>query len=71
MRQQVSLLTRKQAAERLNVSVSTLRRLGRSGDIAEIRIRQRSIRIDPSSVDAYLARGRVPAAVPAVRGQAA
>lgn len=59
---QLPLLTREEAAERLNVSVSTLRRLGRSGAVDEIRISARLIRIDPASVDSYLSRSRVPGA---------
>ena len=65
------LLTRKEARERLHVSESTLDRLVRSGAITRFRVSQRSTRIDPLSVDDYLARCRVPAAVPAARGQAA
>ena len=65
------LLTRKEAGERLHVSESTLDRLVRSGAIAKFRVSKRGVRIDPASVDAYLARGRVPAAVPAVRREAA
>jgi excisionase family DNA binding protein len=52
------LLTRDETAERLHVSESTVVRLGRSGDLTEIRIGKRSVRIDPLSVDAYIrARG--------------
>ena len=65
------LLTRKEAQQRLHVSESTLDRLVRSGAIAKFRVSKRGVRIDPASVDAYLARGRVPAAAPAVRDQAA
>jgi len=64
------LLTRKEAGERLHVSESTLDCLARSGDITKIRVSKRSVRIDPDSVDLFLARRRVPAAGPA-RGEAA
>ena len=52
------LLTRMEAAQRLNVSLSTLKRLGRAGAVDEIRVGERLIRIDPGSVDAYIASRR-------------
>jgi excisionase family DNA binding protein len=55
VRPQAPLLTREQGARRLNVSLSTLKRMGRSGAVGEIRISERLIRIDPQSVDAYIA----------------
>ena len=53
------MLTCLGAAERLHVSECTLyRRLLRSGVISEIVVGNRSVRIDPESVDAYIC-GRV------------
>ena len=48
------LLLRSEAAERLNVSESTVVRLGRAGEITEIRVGKRAVRIDPASLKAYL-----------------
>lgn len=63
MRPEVPLLTRGEAAERLHVSISTLRRMARAGAVDEIRVSARLIRIDPQSVDSYIAsrRGATPA----------
>ena len=58
------LLTRREVGERLHVSESTLDRLARSGAITKIRVGKRAVRFDPLTVDAYLARARVPAAAP-------
>lgn len=51
------LLTAREAAERLHVSDSTLRRLRRSGAITDIWIGRRSLRFDPVAIDAYIAGG--------------
>jgi excisionase family DNA binding protein len=48
------LLTRVEAAERLHVSLSTVRRLGAAGVIAEVRVSDRLVRIDPVSVEAHI-----------------
>ena len=53
------LLTRQQAAERLNVSESTLDRLIRSGDITAIKFSRRLVRVDPASVEANIAQRRI------------
>jgi excisionase family DNA binding protein len=42
----------------MNVSFSTVRRLGASGEITEIKLGKRAVRIDPASVEAYIRAGR-------------
>lgn len=60
------LLTRREATERLNVSESTLKRLAYAGDITEIRVGKRGVRIDPASIEAYIrANRRLPPGVQA------
>jgi excisionase family DNA binding protein len=53
------LLDRTETADRLHVSVMTVRRLGAAGDIEEIRVGTRSIRISEESVERYLTGRRV------------
>ena len=53
------LLNRGETAERLRVSIMTVRRLGAAGDLEEIRVGKRGIRITEESVERYLAAGRV------------
>ena len=53
------LLDRGETADRLHVSVMTIRRLGAAGDLEEIRVGKRGIRITEQSVDEYLAAHRV------------
>jgi excisionase family DNA binding protein len=57
-RWRISLLTRHEAAERLNVSFSTVRRLGAEGKITEVQVGKRAVRIDPESVEAHIRAGR-------------
>jgi excisionase family DNA binding protein len=57
-----SLLTRKEAAERLHVSESTVVRLVRDGAIAEARIGKRAVRISSASIDAHIRARLGPAA---------
>lgn len=54
MRRVIPLLTRDEAAERLNVSESTLYRLRRAGAIKDVRMGRRCVRIDPVSVDRFI-----------------
>ena len=49
------MLTRLEAARQLNVSLSTWKRLARAGAVNEIRVSERLIRIDPASIDLFLA----------------
>ena len=49
-----AFLTRQQVAARLNVSAQTVARLAESGELAEVRLSERSPRIRASDVDAYL-----------------
>jgi excisionase family DNA binding protein len=53
------LLDRGETADRLHVSVMTVRRLGAAGDLEEIRVGKRGIRIPEESVERYLAARRV------------
>ena len=53
------LLDRGEAADRLHVSEMTVRRLGRSGDLEEIRVSERAVRITEASVEAHIARRRI------------
>jgi excisionase family DNA binding protein len=52
------LLRREEVADRLHVSVTTVRRLGRSGALAEVRIGRRMIRIKAGSVDKLIEDGQ-------------
>jgi excisionase family DNA binding protein len=54
----VPLLTRPEVARRLGLSFSTIRRLGASGEITEIKLGKRAVRIDPASVEAFIRAGR-------------
>ena len=47
-------LTRREAAERLRVSFSTVRRLGAEGKITEVQVSKRAVRIDAASVEAHI-----------------
>ena len=49
-----TLLTYDQAADLLNVSTSTLRRITEAGDIPHILIGQRSVRFHRDDVDGYI-----------------
>ena len=57
-----TLLTRREVAELLHVSESTLVRLNRSGAIPIMKVSKRAVRIDPADVDAYQASQRMAAA---------
>ena len=54
MARAAQLLLRKEAAERLHVSESTVVRLGRSGAITEVKVGKRAVRIDAKSVEAHI-----------------
>jgi excisionase family DNA binding protein len=54
------LLSYPEAAERLHVSVSTARRLGRRGVLAEVRVSDGVVRVREESVDELARRGYVP-----------
>jgi excisionase family DNA binding protein len=53
------LLDRGETAVRLHVSKMTVRRLGAAGDLEEIRVGKRAIRITEESVERYLVANRV------------
>jgi excisionase family DNA binding protein len=53
------LLNRAEVAERLHVSVMTVRRLSASGDLDERRVSKRAVRITEASVEAHLAGRRI------------
>jgi excisionase family DNA binding protein len=53
------LLDRSEVAERLHVSPMTVRRLGASGRLDEIRVGERAIRIPEESVERHLAERRI------------
>lgn len=59
-----ALLTRREVAELLHISESTLVRLNRSGAIPAMKVSKRAVRIDPADVDAYQASQRTAAASP-------
>lgn len=52
------LLKIPEAAERLSVSVRTLRALIESGKLPVIRISSRRVAVDPSDIDRYIAQQR-------------
>lgn len=54
-----ALLDRAEAAERLHVSEMTVRRLGRAGDLDEIRVSKRAVRVTEESVERHITRGRI------------
>lgn len=54
----IALLTRRETAQRLHVSFSTVLRLGAEGKITEVQVSKRGVRIDSDSVDAHLQAGR-------------
>ena len=56
MRPDTQLLTRQETADRLHVSVSTVKRLVRSGILAESRVGKRSVRYEPNAVQAAIRR---------------
>jgi excisionase family DNA binding protein len=51
------LLTRAEAARRLNVSVQTVRRLAESGHLDEVQVSARSVRVRAASVDRLVREG--------------
>ena len=51
------LLTRAEAAERLHVSVQTVRRLAESGHLAEVQVSARAVRVRAASVDRLVREG--------------
>lgn len=53
------LVDRAEVAERLGVSKTTVRRLGRSGDLTEIRVSKRAVRIPEGDVDRHIAGHRI------------
>jgi excisionase family DNA binding protein len=53
------LLHRPEVAGRLRVSKTTVRRLGAAGDLEEIRVGTRGVRITEQSVERYLAARRI------------
>lgn len=54
-----ALLDRAEAAERLHVSEMTVRRLGRAGDLDEIRVGKRAVRVTEESIDRHIASRRI------------
>lgn len=52
------LLTRKEVAERLHVSESTVIRLVRAGALVEARVGKRAVRYAPSAVEAHIRASR-------------
>ena len=48
------LLTRAEVAERLRVSVQTVRRLAKSGHLAEVQVSARAVRVRAASVDCLI-----------------
>lgn len=54
---QEQLLSRKDAAEKLNISVTTLDRMLRDGELRRLRIRG-NVRIPLSSIEAIMSEGR-------------
>ena len=53
------LLDRAEVAGRLHLSVMTVRRLGATGDLTEVRVGKRAIRIEEDSVERYITKHRV------------
>lgn len=51
------LLTRAEVAERLRISVQTVRRLGESGHLAEVQVSARAVRVRADSVDRLIREG--------------
>jgi excisionase family DNA binding protein len=51
------LLTRAEAAERLHVSVQTVRRLAESGHLDEVQVSARAVRVRTASVDRLVRKG--------------
>ncbi len=51
------LLTRTEAAERLHVSIQTVRRLAESGHLAEVQVSARAVRVRAASVDRLICQG--------------
>jgi excisionase family DNA binding protein len=51
------LLTRAEAAERLHVSVQTVRRLAEAGHLDEVQVGLRAVRVRGSSVDRLVREG--------------
>lgn len=60
-----TLLTRQDAARRLSISLTTLKRLMREGAIAYIRLPGRAVRFTAADLDAFVAAQRVEAGQPA------
>jgi excisionase family DNA binding protein len=60
MNNAVKLLTKKEAAERLAVSVRTLDRMRSTGEIQATMVRD-AVRFDPAVIDRYIARHTAPA----------
>ena len=58
MRPEAPLLTRKEVAQRLHVSESTVIRLVRAGALIEARIGKRAVRYPPASVEAHIRASR-------------
>lgn len=52
---ELHLLTLEQVADRLNVSIDTVRRLVRDGELPVKRFGERIRRVDPSDLDLYIA----------------
>ena len=53
------LLDRAEVAERLGVSVMSVRRLAAAGHLTEVRVGKRAIRVDEESVAAFITGRRV------------
>jgi excisionase family DNA binding protein len=53
------LLDRAEVAARLHLSEMTVRRLGRTGHLTEVRVGERAIRILEDSVEAHIAGRRI------------
>jgi excisionase family DNA binding protein len=53
------LLRRSEAAERLNVSEMTVRRLGKAGDLTEVRVGKRAVRVTEDSIERHISARRI------------
>ncbi len=51
------LLDRREVAERLHVSMSTVRRLGKAGALVEVQVGPRAVRVTRDSVDGLIKSG--------------
>jgi excisionase family DNA binding protein len=63
-----SLLDYQSAAERLNVSESTIKRLVGRGELQAVRVGQRALRIEPATLQTYIESRRLDAQKAEPRG---